>query len=188
MASQCLGRARGRPAGRRAPRTLRRRGWLMRRLLLIADLVGLVSAFLLALVLVSPTPVVDAVSMRWEVALFAASLPLWVLLARMHGLYDRDEERTIIRRSTTSSASSRWSRSEPGASSRSPRSSASRIRTSRASWSSGGSRSSWFLCSARSCASSDGGTPRTSRTSSSSGPARWRTCWPARSTTIPSTD
>ena len=33
---------------------LRRRGWLMRRLLLIADLVGLLSAFLLALALVSP--------------------------------------------------------------------------------------------------------------------------------------
>ena len=73
---------------------LRRRGWLMRRLLLIADLVGLLSAFLLALVLVSPNPAVDVVNTRWEVALFVASLPLWVLLARMHGLYDRDEERT----------------------------------------------------------------------------------------------
>ena len=66
----------------------------MRRLLLIADLVGLLAAFLLALALVSPSPVVDVVGMRWEVALFVASLPLWVLLARMHGLYDRDEERT----------------------------------------------------------------------------------------------
>jgi len=66
----------------------------MRRLLLIADLVGLLTAFLLALALVSPTPVADFVGRRWEVALFVASLPLWVLLARMHGLYDRDEERT----------------------------------------------------------------------------------------------
>ena len=72
----------------------RRRGWLMRRLLLIADLVGLLSAFLLALALVSPEPVVDQVNTRWEIALFIASLPLWVLIARMHGLYDRDEERT----------------------------------------------------------------------------------------------
>ena len=72
----------------------RRRGWLMRRLLLVADLVGLLAAFLLALAFVSPNPVVDVVELRWEVALFAASLPLWVLLARVHGLYDRDEERT----------------------------------------------------------------------------------------------
>ncbi|MBA3374319.1 MAG: sugar transferase [Actinobacteria bacterium] len=73
---------------------LRRRGWLMRRVLLIADLVGLLCAFLLALTLVSPNPAVDAVNTRWEVALFITSLPLWVLLARMDGLYDRDEERT----------------------------------------------------------------------------------------------
>ena len=75
-------------------RTARRRGWLMRRLLLIADVVGLLLAFLLALAFVSPTPIVDAVDLRWEVALFIASLPLWVLIAHMHGLYDRDEERT----------------------------------------------------------------------------------------------
>ncbi len=90
------GRAHGRAASstRRCP-PLRRRGWLMRRLLLLADLVGLLSAFLLALALVSPNPAVaDVVNTRWEVALFIASLPLWVLLARMHGLYDRDEERT----------------------------------------------------------------------------------------------
>ncbi len=72
----------------------RRRGWLMRRLLLMADVIGLMSAFLLALALVDPTPVEDVVDRRWEVALFTVSLPLWVLLARMHGLYDRDEERT----------------------------------------------------------------------------------------------
>ncbi|MDQ3380576.1 MAG: sugar transferase [Actinomycetota bacterium] len=66
----------------------------MRRLLLIADVVGLVSAFLLALALVSPGPVDDVVGVRWEIALFVATLPLWVLIARMHGLYDRDEERT----------------------------------------------------------------------------------------------
>jgi len=66
----------------------------MRRLLLIADAVGLVSAFLLALALVSATPIVDAVDLRWEIVLFVASLPLWVLIADMHGLYDRDEERT----------------------------------------------------------------------------------------------
>lgn len=76
------------------PRASRRRGWLMRRLLLAADVVGLLAAFLVAHLLVSPAPLVDVVDLRWEVALFVASLPLWILIARMHGLYDRDEERT----------------------------------------------------------------------------------------------
>ncbi|MEX2612244.1 MAG: hypothetical protein WD380_01590, partial [Gaiellaceae bacterium] len=76
------------------PRSSRGRGWLMRRLLLIADVIGLLGAFLLALALFSPTPIVDEVEGRWEAALFVASLPLWVFLARVHGLYDRDEERT----------------------------------------------------------------------------------------------
>lgn len=66
----------------------------MRRLLLIADIVGLLGAFLLALALVSTSPALDVVDERWEIGLFVASLPLWVLIARMHGLYDRDEERT----------------------------------------------------------------------------------------------
>ena len=66
----------------------------MRRLLLVADLVGLMSAFLLALALASPNAFAgDAVPMRWEIILFVASLPLWALLLRIHGLYDRDEER-----------------------------------------------------------------------------------------------
>ena len=72
----------------------RRRGWLMRRLLLIADVIGLLCAFLLAIALSAPAPIVNAVDLRWEIALFVASLPLWVLLSRVHGLYDRDEERT----------------------------------------------------------------------------------------------
>ena len=70
------------------------RGWLMRRLLLIADVVGLLSAFLLALALFTTGPPIDVVEESWEIVFFVASLPLWVLLARVHGLYDRDEERT----------------------------------------------------------------------------------------------
>ncbi len=70
------------------------RGWLMRRLLLAADVIGLMSAFLLALAVGPATAVADRVDVRWEIALFAASLPLWVFLARAHSLYDRDEERS----------------------------------------------------------------------------------------------
>jgi exopolysaccharide biosynthesis polyprenyl glycosylphosphotransferase len=70
------------------------RGWLMRRLLLVADVTGLMSAFLLALAVGPASPVADRVSVWWELALFIASLPLWVFLARAHSLYDRDEERS----------------------------------------------------------------------------------------------
>jgi exopolysaccharide biosynthesis polyprenyl glycosylphosphotransferase len=66
----------------------------MRRLLLLADIVGLLTAFVVAQrLVVAPTPV-DTVLPQWELILFCASLPLWVILARLHGLYDRDEERT----------------------------------------------------------------------------------------------
>jgi exopolysaccharide biosynthesis polyprenyl glycosylphosphotransferase len=71
-----------------------RRGWLMRRLLLGVDVVGLMLAFLLALAVASPAAVTDNVDARWELALFAVSLPGWVVLARLHGLYDHDEERS----------------------------------------------------------------------------------------------
>ena len=66
----------------------------MRRLLLAADVVGLVVAYVVALELAPPASAVDHVAPAWEVALFVATLPLWVLLARVYGLYDRDEERT----------------------------------------------------------------------------------------------
>jgi exopolysaccharide biosynthesis polyprenyl glycosylphosphotransferase len=72
----------------------RPRGWLMRRLLLAADLVGLTTAFLLAMAVAPPAAVADRVSSTAEIALFIASLPFWVILARMHSLYDRDEERS----------------------------------------------------------------------------------------------
>jgi len=70
------------------------RGWLMRRLLLVADLAGLTAAFLFALAMVPPTSGVDRVGASGELALFVLSLPLWVVLARLHGLYDRDEGRS----------------------------------------------------------------------------------------------
>jgi exopolysaccharide biosynthesis polyprenyl glycosylphosphotransferase len=76
------------------PRVGRRRGWLMRRLLLAADAVGLVIAYGVALGLAPPGSAVDRVSPIWELVIFMATLPLWILLARVYGLYDRDEERT----------------------------------------------------------------------------------------------
>jgi exopolysaccharide biosynthesis polyprenyl glycosylphosphotransferase len=72
----------------------RRRGGLVRRMLMLADVAGLGLAFALAIAIfrtrVGPT---DPVAWEHEVLLFVATLPGWVLLARLHGLYDRDEER-----------------------------------------------------------------------------------------------
>jgi len=67
-----------------------RRGWVLRRALLFADVVGLTAAFALAAVAVAGAGAVAGV---YEAAAFAASLPLWVVLANLHGLYDRDDER-----------------------------------------------------------------------------------------------
>jgi FlaA1/EpsC-like NDP-sugar epimerase len=84
------------PAGKAEGRGKRqRRGWLVRRMLLLADVLGLCVAFFVA-ELLSGDPIgrngeLDALS---ELAVLAASLPLWVLLAKLNGLYDRDEERT----------------------------------------------------------------------------------------------
>jgi exopolysaccharide biosynthesis polyprenyl glycosylphosphotransferase len=66
----------------------------MRRLLLVADVAGLTTAFVLALILSSAPSAFDSIETRWELLLFALSVPFWVLLMRVHGLYDRDEERT----------------------------------------------------------------------------------------------
>ncbi len=66
----------------------------MRRLLLVADVIGLVTAYVVALELAPPASTADRVAPIWEIAIFVATLPLWVLLARIYGLYDRDEERT----------------------------------------------------------------------------------------------
>jgi exopolysaccharide biosynthesis polyprenyl glycosylphosphotransferase len=79
-------------AERQATRT-RNRGWLVRRSLVAADVVGLVVAFLVAERVVhdgSGAP--DVLRGFAEYLVFVASLPAWVLLARQYGLYSRDEE------------------------------------------------------------------------------------------------
>jgi exopolysaccharide biosynthesis polyprenyl glycosylphosphotransferase len=69
------------------------RGWLMRRMLLIADLTGLCVAFALAELIFGGRAQSDAVSNFAEALLFFIVLPLWVVAAKLYGLYDRDEER-----------------------------------------------------------------------------------------------
>lgn len=80
---------------RRRTAVVRRRGWLVRRLLLVADLLGLTLAFLTAQVLSATASwTAAATATNGELALFAAALPVWVVLAKLYGLYDNDEERT----------------------------------------------------------------------------------------------
>ena len=71
------------------------RGWLVRRVLLAADLVGLAAALLIAeFLLPFGQPKIGRVDQGLEVSLFLLSLPVWVVMAKLYGLYDQDEERT----------------------------------------------------------------------------------------------
>ena len=71
-----------------------RRGRLVRRMLVLADAVGLVSAFAIAVAFFwDRVGADDPVGHGSEVVLFIATLPGWLLLAKLYGLYDRDEER-----------------------------------------------------------------------------------------------
>ncbi len=74
---------------RRKTAVIRRRGWLVRRMLLLADVCGLAIAFLVAQTLLGKGSN-DGV----QALVFALTLPAWVVLAKLYGLYDRDEQRT----------------------------------------------------------------------------------------------
>lgn len=67
-----------------------RRGWLVRRLLLAADILGLLSAFVLT-GLIFGVPVLTSVEANVGVLLVA--IPAWVVAAKFRGLYDHDDER-----------------------------------------------------------------------------------------------
>jgi exopolysaccharide biosynthesis polyprenyl glycosylphosphotransferase len=69
-----------------------RRGWLVRRALLAADLTGLLIAYALSRVVLSPGGE-SVTSEVWKALIFVATLPFWVVIAKLLGLYDRDEER-----------------------------------------------------------------------------------------------
>jgi exopolysaccharide biosynthesis polyprenyl glycosylphosphotransferase len=80
---------------RRQTGRMRRRGWLVRRALLLADVLGLAFAFFLAQAVASgESDVSGALGRGTETLLFLATLPAWIVLAKLYGLYDRDEERT----------------------------------------------------------------------------------------------
>jgi len=59
---------------------------------MLADGIGLTIAFLVSTTMFKHDPPSDFVSTQWEIALFLLTLPLWVILASLYGLYERDEE------------------------------------------------------------------------------------------------
>src|SRR5438105_2806165 len=79
---------------RRRTAKIRRRGWLVRRMLLAADVAGLLAAMSIAEWLVNHHRNVGVLDVHAEIITFLASLPGWVVIVKLYGLYDRDEERT----------------------------------------------------------------------------------------------
>lgn len=72
-----------------------RRGWVVRRALVAADILGLTLAFAFSQIVADPPDATSATNKigAWaEVFVFVATLPLWVVLARLFGLYSKDEE------------------------------------------------------------------------------------------------
>jgi exopolysaccharide biosynthesis polyprenyl glycosylphosphotransferase len=80
---------------RHAARTPRRRGWLVRRMLVLADVLSLAVAFLaIELLFGTGSGTGNAVHPALEYALLMATLPGWIVIARLYSLYDQDDERT----------------------------------------------------------------------------------------------
>ena len=72
----------------------RPRGWLVRRLLLAADVTALVAAFLCVEVIFGPGGGERNRFDLWtEILLFMLTIPGWVVVSKLYGLYERDEER-----------------------------------------------------------------------------------------------
>ena len=65
----------------------------MRRALLVADLAALSTAFLIVDLLVGSRGPGDGIALDSEFLLFFLTLPGWIVLAKLYGLYDLDEER-----------------------------------------------------------------------------------------------
>ena len=79
---------------RRRASSRHRRGWLVRRTLVIADLIGLAVAFLIAELVLGDGGPHSRLDPAAEYLLFVCTLPGWLFVAKLYGLYDNDEERT----------------------------------------------------------------------------------------------
>ena len=68
----------------------RDRGWLVRRALITADVTALVASFILGAVVANGFGWIGSLEARNEFAMFAVAIPVWVALAKVYGIYDRD--------------------------------------------------------------------------------------------------
>jgi len=69
-----------------------RRGWIVRRALLAADVVGLTAAYVTATQIFPAAVTADAVVPSEERLVFLATLPLWAIVANTYGLYGGDDQ------------------------------------------------------------------------------------------------
>jgi exopolysaccharide biosynthesis polyprenyl glycosylphosphotransferase len=75
-------------------RSRHRRGWYIRRALVLADVSGLSIAFVASTAAFADrTSVGDHIALKGEALLFLLTLPVWVVLAKTLGLYERDDAR-----------------------------------------------------------------------------------------------
>jgi exopolysaccharide biosynthesis polyprenyl glycosylphosphotransferase len=80
---------------RRKSAMVRRRGWLIRRMLLLADVLGLLLALAVAELAFGLGPrAAQGFTPSIEIGIFIAAIPAWIVAARGYGLYSKDEERT----------------------------------------------------------------------------------------------
>jgi exopolysaccharide biosynthesis polyprenyl glycosylphosphotransferase len=82
------------PGNRDPAPAARSRRWLLHRTLLLADLVGLVGAFVLTEFLWHQPAISGHARIGAQTSLFLLMLPAWVVAAKLHGLYDNDGEST----------------------------------------------------------------------------------------------
>ena len=70
-----------------------RRGWLVRRSLVTADALGITLAFAIATLGFQTVATADRIQPSGEIFLFLLTLPMWLMLSKLQGDYERDEER-----------------------------------------------------------------------------------------------
>src|SRR5262249_44121924 len=81
------------PAPRERWLKARGRGWLIRRALVAADVVGLSLAFVVGELTAANIKGRPGTYDEWfELGLFLLAIPLWIVCAKLAGLYRRDEE------------------------------------------------------------------------------------------------
>src|SRR5438105_2987749 len=79
---------------RRGHRFAHRRGWLVQRALAFVDALGLVLAFVFAELVFGGGGTRGPLNTSTETLVFLATLPVWLLGAKLFGLYDHDQQRT----------------------------------------------------------------------------------------------